>query len=71
MIRLVLVTIVVIPATIWYAVRMVWAVGRKRPNAACVCDEAPRKWASVLLWWSGVDVVLHNQGVIETCRLVG
>ena len=68
MIRLIMVMAVIIPATIWYSVRMVWAVRRNRPNAACVCDEAPRKWASLLLRWCGVDVVLENEDAIDPDR---
>ena len=68
MIRLLMVMIVVVPATIWYGVRMVWAVSRKRSNAACVCDEAPRKWSSLLLRWSGVDVVFENEDAIDPDR---
>ena len=68
MIRLVLIIIVIIPATMWYGLRMIWAVARNRPNAACVCDEAPRSWSSLLLRCSGVDVVLDNQRVIDPER---
>jgi 1-acyl-sn-glycerol-3-phosphate acyltransferase len=60
--------VVIAPATIWYAVRIVWAVARRRPDAECVCDQAPREWARVLMRWAGVRVVLENAEVIDTSR---
>lgn len=68
MIRLILVLIVIIPATIWYGIWMIWSVMAKRPNAACVCDQAPRRWTSLLLRCSGVDVVLENAEAIDPDR---
>ncbi len=68
MIRLILVVLVIIPATIYSGILMMWAVWRKSPNAVCVCHRQPRGWARVLLWCSGVDVVLENEGVIDADR---
>jgi len=45
-----------VPATIWYATRIAWAVYRKAENAACVCAEVPRTWARLLLRIGGVRV---------------
>lgn len=68
MIRFVLVAIVIVPATIWYGFKIVWAVSRKRPNAECVCDWAPRAWARLILRASGVKVVLENAEAIDPER---
>lgn len=67
-IRLLVVMVVIVPATLWYALRMIWAVSLSRPNAACVCDGAPRKWALLLLRVSGARVVLENEGAIDPTR---
>ena len=45
-----------VPATIWYATRIAWAVYRKADNAACVCAEVPRTWARLLLRVAGVSI---------------
>ena len=45
-----------VPATIWYATRIAWAVYRKPTNAACVCTEVPRTWSRLLLRIAGVRV---------------
>lgn len=68
MIRLMLAVLAIVPATIWYGFRMIWAVGRDRPNARCICDQAPRRWSSLLLRCSGVDVVLENAEAIDPGR---
>jgi 1-acyl-sn-glycerol-3-phosphate acyltransferase len=67
-IRFVLALIVIMPATAWYALRMIWAVSLGRPNAPCVCDSAPRRWALLLLRVSGVDVMLENEDAIDPTR---
>lgn len=65
MIRLVVMVIVVAPVTLWYVARILWAVWRKAPNARCVCEWVPKKWAQVLLRWAGVRVVLDNESAID------
>lgn len=68
MFRLLLVFLGIVPATIWYGARMIWAVLRDSPSAACICHEAPRRWADVILRLSGVEVVLENVEVIDPER---
>ena len=65
MIRFLMVTIVAVPATIWYVSRILWAVYRNAPNQECVCDWVPKKWARVLLRAAGVRVVLENAERID------
>jgi 1-acyl-sn-glycerol-3-phosphate acyltransferase len=68
MLRLILVLIAIVPATIYHGGRMMWAVARKSPNASCICDGAPRSWAKLLLWLSGVEIVLENPEAIDPDR---
>ena len=56
MIRFLVMVTFGVPATIWYATRIAWAVYRKADNAACVCAEVPRTWARLLLPIPGVRV---------------
>ena len=56
MIRLLLLVALGVPATIWYATRIAWAVYRKAANADCVCAEVPRTWSLLLLRIAGVRV---------------
>ena len=65
MMRLLWVAMVAVPGTILYVLRILWAVYRDAPDAACVCDWVPRKWAQLLLRASGVRVVLENEGSID------
>lgn len=68
MIGLVRVALVAIPATIWYASKIMWAAFRKSPKLHCRCEEIPRKWARVLLWAAGTRVELENPEVIDPDR---
>jgi len=68
MFRFLLALIAVIPATIYHGGRMIWVVARKSPNAACVCDDAPRQWATLLLWLSGVKIEFENLEAIDPDR---
>ena len=65
MIRLLLVLIVIVPATIWHAVRILWAIGTKSSRLPCICEDVPRKWSGLILRVSGVDVVLENAEIID------
>lgn len=56
MIRLLALLALGIPATIWYATRIVWAVYRNAANADCVCAEVPRTWSRLMLRIAGVRV---------------
>lgn len=56
MIRLIALLTLGIPTTIWYCMRIAWAVYRKAPDADCVCAEVPRAWARRMLRIAGVRV---------------
>ena len=65
MLRLLLVIAGIIPATLWYGAKMIFAVLLRSPSVPCICDEAPRRWARIILRLSGVRVVLENAEVID------
>ena len=65
MIRLLVLALCVAPVTVWYVARILWAVYREAPNADCVCEWVPRKWARVLLKLAGVRVVVENAAAID------
>jgi 1-acyl-sn-glycerol-3-phosphate acyltransferase len=65
MIRLLVVGLAVVPVTGWYVLRILWAVYRRSPDTACVCDWVPRKWARILLRLAGVRVVVENARAID------
>ena len=68
MLRLVAVFLGIVPATVFYGSRMLWAVARKSPSVACLCGKMPRSWARFLLWISGVKVEVENVDVIDPDR---
>jgi len=68
MIRLLAVLIVVVPLTVWHAVRILWAMLWRSPRLPCVCEDVPRAWSNVLLKVTGVRVVLENAEVIDPGR---
>lgn len=68
MIRLVSVFAWIVPATIWFGGRMIWAVLRDAPNKRCICRDGPRRWAKQLLGISGTDVAFEELGVIDAER---
>lgn len=68
MIRLLAVLLVIVPITIWHAVRILWAMAWKSPRLPCVCADVPRSWSRTLLKVSGVRVVLENEEVIDPDR---
>lgn len=65
MIRLLVVALLGIPATIFIAARIVWMIYRDPSDAACACERLPRRWAALLLRWSGVRVVLEGEEHID------
>ena len=65
MIRLFLVSISIVPATIWYASKIAWSVYRRSAETECCCEKAARAWASLVLKVAGVRVVIENEGVID------
>lgn len=68
MLRLLLVLIVILPATLWHGLRMIWASMRGSDRLACICDASPRRWSRLILRCSGVDVVLENAEAIDPER---
>ena len=68
MTRLLFVAVVIVPATLWYAAKIGWAVFRGGPRAGCVCDSAPRAWARWILRAAGVTVELENEELIDPDR---
>jgi len=64
-IRFMAMVVLGIPATIWYASRIAWAVSRGSENADCVCAEVPRAWSRVLLRIAGVRVELEAEERID------
>lgn len=68
MIRTLWVTLVAIPSTIWYGLRIVWGARRGGERRCYVCEELPRAWARSLLWASGVTVRLEGASVIDADR---
>lgn len=68
MLRLLVVLVVVVPATLWHGARMIWAALRQSDDLPCICDAAPRRWARLLLRCSGANVVLENEEAIDPDR---
>ena len=68
MIRLLAVLIVIVPATVWHALRILWAMAIRSPRMPCVCEDVARRWSGLILRVSGVRVVLENEGVIDSDR---
>lgn len=68
MLRLLVVLVVIVPATAWHGLRMIWAAYRRADDLECICDRSPRRWARLLLACSGTDVVLENADVIDPER---
>jgi len=66
--RLFLVIVTIVPATLWYGAKVIWASYRQGPDARRITDESQRAWARFILRWSGVDVVLENPEAIDPRR---
>lgn len=47
-------------ATAWYGAIILWASYRRTPGRKRICDECPRKWALMILRWTGTRVVVEN-----------
>ena len=65
MIRFLALLVLGIPATIWYATRIAWAVSRHAANADRVCAEVPRAWSRFLLRVAGVRVEIEGAERID------
>jgi len=68
MLRLFLVLVVIVPATLRYGLPMIWAVMRGSDRTDGICDASPRGWSKLLLRFAGVDVVLENEEAIDPAR---
>ena len=68
MIRLIGVFVWIVPATIWFGGRMIWAVLRDSKNRRCICRESPQRWAHQLLGISGVNIEFENLELIDSER---
>lgn len=66
MIRLIALLTLGIPTTIWYSLRIAWAVYRDAPNVGCVCAEVPRAWARRMLRIAGVRVEVEAAENIDS-----
>ena len=66
MIRLIALLTLGIPTTIWYSLRIAWAVYRNAPNVDCVCAEVPRAWARRMLRIAGVRVEVEAAENIDS-----
>jgi 1-acyl-sn-glycerol-3-phosphate acyltransferase len=62
------VALVALPATIWYAGKVVWASRRERPDMPCICEAVARAWARLILRAARVRVELENAEVIDPDR---
>lgn len=47
-------------ATGWYGAAILWAAYRRSPDQERVCEACPRKWALMILRWTGTRVVVEN-----------
>ena len=68
MIRLILVALVVVPATLFYGLQIFWAARTRSPRLEEVCDCIPRRWARLLLRVAGVRVVMEGTEVLDPDR---
>jgi 1-acyl-sn-glycerol-3-phosphate acyltransferase len=57
-----------VPATVFYAFRILWAARRTGPAAHEVLEESPRRWSRLILRSAGIRVVLENAQVIDPDR---
>lgn len=53
-------------ATAWYGAIILWASYRRTPGQTRICDECPRKWALMILRWTGTRVVVEYPERIVT-----
>ena len=68
MLRLFLVAVAIIPATVWHGARVLWHAWRGAPVSSPVYDEAPRRWSRLILALSGVRIELENAEAIDPTR---
>jgi 1-acyl-sn-glycerol-3-phosphate acyltransferase len=68
MLRLLVVAIAIVPATVWYGAQVLWHAYRGSPPSADVFDRAPRRWSRLILRLSGVRVELENAEAVDPTR---
>jgi 1-acyl-sn-glycerol-3-phosphate acyltransferase len=62
------VAVVVVPVTFWYAMAVLVAKWRGRPDVAAVGEHSARRWAGILLRVTGTRVVLEGADAIDPSR---
>lgn len=65
MLRLILVAVGIVPATLWYGLVVIWHAYRGAPTESPVFQDAPRNWSRFILRLSGVRVVLEGADAID------
>lgn len=68
MIGLLRVGLVVVPLTLWHALRILWAAWRKDPALPAISENGARRWAHQLLRAAGTRVVLEGADAIDPAR---
>lgn len=68
MIRLAVVALAIVPATLWYGLQVIWHAYRGTPPGADLYDRAPRNWARLILRLSGVHVRFEGVEAIDPSR---
>lgn len=68
MIRFVMVALLIVPSTLYYGGKILWAAWRKAPPDTPIFEFGPRGWARSILWAAGVKVVLEGAEVIDPER---
>ncbi len=68
MIRVIIIALAIVPATIWYGFKVLWHAYRGTPSSASVYDECPRAWSRLIMALSGVRVVYENVEAIDATR---
>jgi 1-acyl-sn-glycerol-3-phosphate acyltransferase len=60
--------LVVVPLTLWHALRILWAAWRKDPALPAISENGARRWAHQLLRAAGTRVVLEGADAIDPAR---
>jgi len=68
MIRLLTVLFVIVPSTLYYGARILWAAWRKAPPGTPIYETGPREWSKAILGAAGVRVLLEGVDVIDPAR---
>lgn len=68
MIRLLVTAALIVPSTLFYGARILWAAWRGEPPGSPIYELAPRRWSKSILWAAGVKVVLEGAEVIDPGR---